>query len=92
MVALLVNDRSLVVVLTDIDANEIHQLPPMHWFERRCRGDPPPSGAPYSLVVDAWPNHNLLIRSRPRKARQQSILRGSPSRRNDAAPRLPRAY
>jgi len=74
-----------------MDTNEIHMFPPSDYDDRRCPGSPPPSGTPYNLVGDAWLNHNLLIRSRPWKRRQQSLFRGSPSRRTNAAPRLRRA-
>jgi hypothetical protein len=33
IVSLVVKDHRFVVVLTDIDANEIHQLPPRYWYE-----------------------------------------------------------
>jgi hypothetical protein len=33
IVPLVVKDHSFVVELAHIDANEIHQLPPRHWYE-----------------------------------------------------------
>ena len=83
LVPFCIQQADLVRTFADIDAYGNHEAPPKAYLRGRAAPD---SVRAYSLVRDAWPNHNLLICS-PSQERG-SILSGeaSPSRRLNAAP------
>jgi hypothetical protein len=83
LVAICVQQADLVGTFPDIDADRNHEAPPKAYL---CGRAVPNSMRAYSLVRDAWPNHNLLIGSPSQERGSILSCEAYPSRRLSAAP------
>lgn len=83
LMAVSVQQADFVGTLADIDAHRNHALPPKADL---CGRAVPDSMRAYSLVRDAWPNHNQLICSPSQERGRILSCEALPSRRPSAAP------